>query len=505
MRLEPFQYQLEGIQALRDGFKAGKNRGLLVMLMGAGKSVLAMELMRLTSERGNRCLFLCDRRMLADQAVEVAKEQGLDAGILMANRGSNMSALCQFASKQSLLSWLKKGLIELPDFKLVVTDEAHRATSDTWLALHRRWPNAFHIGLTATPCLGNGNGLGAYYDFLIQPIKPSGLRELNRIVPVRAFAPHIPNLKGVRNGKDGDYAASGLSKVMTRANLIGDVCGWWKRLAENRPSIYFGCDVAHALAIRDEFVANGVTAEMICDETADDERKTIRENSKTGETKVVVNCDVLAEGIDWPWISCIGLVRPTKRLRRYLQNAGRGLRACEGKMDLLILDHAGCVLYHGMPDIDRDWSIDPCDNIDAKSQQKPPTKGMIRCSNCSALFSGSRTCPECGHTHVEVKTAKDYATKNGTLVEVNGGDMPQEAKKLLQQRFWGTCVGVAIKRRAKAGMAAGMFSQKFGIPPWEAGVSPLPDGRGAWQRPACDVFPGFIRGQKPSKGDSYEG
>ena len=62
------------------------------------------------------------------------------------------------------------------------------------------------------------------------------------------------------------------------------------------------------------------------------------------------------------------------------------------------------------------------------------------------------------------------------------------------QRFWGTCIGVAIKRQKSAGMAAQMFSQKFKVPPWEAGVDHLPADRDAWKRPARDVFPGFVRG-----------
>ena len=148
------------------------------MIMSAGKTITAMELMRLCSEKGKRSLFLCDRRMLVDQAVKVAREQGLEAGVLMAGRGSNWSAPCQFASKQSLESWLKRGIVELPEFDLIVVDEAHRAVSDTFMRLVKRWPRALRVGLTATACLGNGGGMGHYYDFMVQPVQPSQLREM---------------------------------------------------------------------------------------------------------------------------------------------------------------------------------------------------------------------------------------------------------------------------------------------------------------------------------------
>ncbi len=506
--LQPFDYQVQAINELREFRAAGNNRLLLCMLMGAGKTLIAMELMRLASDKGKRSLFICDRRMLADQTVERAIEQGLDCGLIMSGRGTTMKAPCQFASKQTIESWIARGRIDVPHFDMIIVDEAHRAVSSKWVELFNRWPNATFFGLTATPCLGNGDGMGAYYDKLCQPIKPSGLRAMGRIVPVRGFAPHVPDLTGVKKDKDGDYSAKSLSERMNRQNLIGDVAGWWKKIGQDRASIYFACDVAHALSIRDEFRSQCVSAEMICDETPDDERKDIAKRSESGEVKIVANCDVLSEGIDWPWISCIGLVRPTKRLRRYLQNAGRGMRSYPGKTDCIIIDHAGCVLYHGFPDVDREWPLDKRDNVDKKAQEKKKDgkePSQIQCAKCTAVFSGSRTCPECGHIHAWEKKAKDYAQSNGTLIEISSGDLPQETSKLLMQRFWAVCIGAAVKRGRKAGMAAAMFSNKFGIPPWQAKVNPLPSVSGAWQRPAMEVFPGFARTKKHQRGDAYEG
>ncbi len=493
MKLEPFDYQLDGIDKLRQGYRLHR-RGLLVMLMGAGKTILSMEIMRLISEKGTRALFINDRRMLTQQVVRVAEDQGLHAGMILAGHGIDLSAPCQFGSKQTIVSWLKNDRIQLPDFNLIVTDECHRATSEEWQKLHARWPKALHLGLTATPCLGNGSGLGAYYDFIVQPIQPSGLRERGRIVPVRAFAPHVPNLEGVKKDKDGDYSAKSLSERMTRENLVGDIVGWWQRIAQGRPSIYFACDVAHALCIRDEFRGAGIGADLICDETEDEERDDIRRRLESGEIQVVVNCDVLAEGIDWPFVSCIGIVRPTKRLRRYLQCVGRGLRAFLGKTDCIVIDHAGCVLYHGFPDTDRDWPLGADDNVDDKNQEKKTKEQQpIRCIKCSAIFSGSRTCPECGHVHIAPKLPKDYGGKAGSLIEVSHGTIDPEIAGIAYQRFWGVCIGAAIRRHQRAGVAAAMFSSKFNLPPWKAGVKPLPPHRGDWQRPARDVFPGFVR------------
>lgn len=500
-----FPYQVKAIDDIREKVRAGKRRVILCMLMGAGKTHCALEFMRRCSELGKRSLFLCDRRMLATQSLDRAREHELECGLIMSGNGTNLSAPCQFASKQTVESWIKSGRIEVPPVDLIIQDECHRAVSKKYIELFAHWPNAVRIGLTATPCLGNGDGMGAYYDAIVQPIMPSQLRAMGRTVPVRAFGAHTPDLTGVKKDKDGDYSARSLSERMNRKNLIGDVAGWWKRLGGDRPSIYFACDIAHAISIRDEVRANGVTAEMICDETPDEDRDNIRRLSESGEIKIVVNCDVLAEGIDWPWISCIGLVRPTKRLRRYLQNAGRGMRAYPGKANCIILDHSGCVTYHRFPDIDRIWPLDACDNIDRMAKEKKDSEpSTMQCVKCSAIFVGSRTCPECGHVHAFEKQAKDYAQKNGTLIEISSGDMPEETSQLLMQRFWGTCIAVAVKRNSKAGAAAGMFSSKFGIPPWQAKVNPLPSVNSAWQSPAYEVFPGYGK-RKDQHGDAWEG
>ncbi len=62
-----------------------------------------------------------------------------------------------------------------------------------------------------------------------------------------------------------------------------------------------------------------------------------------------------------------------------------------------------------------------------------------------------------------------------------------------RQRAWIKAIYTAIHRNAPAGMAAQVFQRTCKIPPWEAGVQPLPTGRGDWKRPAAEVFHQFVR------------
>lgn len=71
---------------------------------------------------------------------------------------------------------------------------------------------------------------------------------------------------------------------------------------------------------------------------------------------IITSCDIISEGTDIPRVECAIMLRPTKSLSLYLQQVGRVLRPFPGKSDAVILDHAGNVMRHGMPQEDRDWA-----------------------------------------------------------------------------------------------------------------------------------------------------
>jgi superfamily II DNA or RNA helicase len=86
-------------------------------------------------------------------------------------------------------------------------------------------------------------------------------------------------------------------------------------------------------------------------------------------------------------IDLVGLVRPTQSLTLHLQQIGRALRPKPHKA--VILDHAGNLLEHGLPDEDRLWSLDGMKR--SKSQLKT-------CPQCQAINPFKAVlCEACGH------------------------------------------------------------------------------------------------------------
>jgi len=56
------------------------------------------------------------------------------------------------------------------------------------------------------------------------------------------------------------------------------------------------------------------------------ERRRVIERFKSGDTRVLVNCDLLTQGFDAPHVRALYIARPTFSPNRYIQMVGRGLR-----------------------------------------------------------------------------------------------------------------------------------------------------------------------------------
>ena len=213
------------------------------------------------------------------------------------------------------------------------------------------------LGLTATPCRQDGKGLGEIFQALIQCPQVAELVKQGYLVRSHIYAPSSPDLTGVQVAR-GDYVEAQLAERMNTARLVGDIVEHWLRLAERRPTVCFATGVKHSLHIRDQFRRAGVCRRAPRRQHATDERDEILRARAPAMSSWSRNCMVLTEGWDCPDIGCLILARPTKSLGLFRQMVGRVLRPAPGKTDALILDHAGAIFVHGLPDDDIAWSLD---------------------------------------------------------------------------------------------------------------------------------------------------
>ena len=149
-------YQLEAVQAVQQSVKSGKERFLLEMATGTGKTLVSCAIIKmfLRLYKVNRVLFLVDRLELETQAQkefdEVLKND-FRTVIWKENQSDWKKAEIIVSTVQSFVSKNKyKKIFDHDDFDLVISDEAHRSLG----ARSRRvfeYFNGFKLGLTATP------------------------------------------------------------------------------------------------------------------------------------------------------------------------------------------------------------------------------------------------------------------------------------------------------------------------------------------------------------------
>jgi len=389
--IELRQYQVKAISDIRDAIRLKCRRMILTVSTGGGKTLSAGAIIVGAFEKGNRCLFVAHRREIVSQTVSAISRLGVTSvGVIKSgDPREDRSQPIQVASIQTLARRPKMD----PPPHLIFCDECHLSAAKSWVTyVFDMYPDAIIIGLTATPIRPDGKPLGKLYKKLIVGASYSELFAGGWLAkPLTYGTPMLPNLATVRTVA-GDFNQEDLEKAVNLGHLIGNVVDQWLRLAEGRSTIVYAVTVAHSKAICDAFTMAGVKAEHLDGNTLDEDRTAILARLESGETAVVVNCNVLVEGFDCPRVKCVVLARPTKSIVVYMQAAGRALRPWEN-VTPLILDHAGCAdRFKFCIGEDLEWSLS--DKAKPKSQL-PPHK---TCPECWAyVLSALMTCPHCQH------------------------------------------------------------------------------------------------------------
>jgi|DEB0MinimDraft_6_1074348.scaffolds.fasta_scaffold03249_7 superfamily II DNA or RNA helicase len=402
------QYQQQAIDDTRAAIRNGARAPLLVLPTGGGKTVIFATIAATAAAKGNRVLILVHRRELIHQASSKLAWVGLEHGIIAAGLPTT-DALVQIASVQTLARRLAH-MTWQPS--LIIIDEAHHATAGQWERILNHWPDAYRLGVTATPCRLDGRGLGAAFDRLVLGPSVSDLIEKEYLSKYRVFCPPmIADLSQVK-ARAGDYKIEEAEKQMVRAEVTGDAVQHYKKYANGQKAIAFALTVAHAELVSEAFNESGIAAEVIKGEMSTAERESLVERFKLGTVQVLVSVNVVSEGFDCPDASCAIILRPTKSESLYLQQVGRVLRPAEGKRHAVILDHVANVPRHGLPCDHRQWSL-----------EDKPAGGIVavkQCPECFAVFHPQPTCPVCGAdlSSGDPKDRNDKTYSDEELIEV---------------------------------------------------------------------------------------
>jgi hypothetical protein len=174
---------------------------------------------------------------------------------------------------------------------------------------------------------------------------------------------------------------------------------------------------------------------------------------------------VLTEGWDSPSMSCIVLARPTRQLGLFRQMVGRVLRPAPGKVDALVLDHAGAVFAHGFVEDPVAWALDSDKRAEnkahaARGSYRAPS--LVACPECTAVRFQGRACPACGWLPKPKAEAVDVAEGELGIVDRSRRVHPSEWLPRRRERFHAMLLYYARERGFRPGWAAHKFRERTG-------------------------------------------
>lgn len=424
-------YQQEVLDQLKSRLKDTDYPLLVNASVGAGKSLIIAELLRLIEKAGWRALCLTMNSTLIRQNAETYKAQGGHAGIFCASLG--MRDLTQpviFASPLSVRGSIKReGKFSKIPFNLIVVDECHNINVNDQSTSYMRIFNHYSllaqalghklrfVGLTGTPYRGKGHtivGDKLFFKEEVCAITAEWLIENFYLTPPIWGCPEKTlqyDFKQLKVNSLGKFNSSDLENaIQKKPRLTGQIMAEVAEIVKHRKGAFiFASSVKHCHECAD-WLPMSETA-VITGNTSDAEREYYITQARAGKIKYLVNVNVLCTGVDVPTFDTVVFVRPTESLVLYMQCLGRGLRLADGKTDCLILDYAGNLDRHG--DIDN-----PIINKAIQPRTNNDPEYCIECFNCNAMNTlmarrciGTKDDKRCDHWF-EFKECPACGTKN---------------------------------------------------------------------------------------------
>lgn len=379
----PYEHQKCAMENLDIMNKNAKYSTMIVLPTGGGKTYTAsMWLLRNALDQKKKILWIAHRQMLLDQAAESFQKFAYSEVIphipsfqyRIIPGASTHDRTIDIQPKDNLLIMSKDSIgrnlqcldvwIEGEKEIFLIVDEAHHSTAKTYRKVidyvKTKVSNVKLIGLTATPFRtadGEQGLLAKIYEDGLQGGKAVhgnigityqiGLKELinRRILSKPIFESYYTDeMYGESLGLNGwesiqrldvlpEDVAGQMADSAARNKLI--VQTYKAKEKEYGQTIVFAINVVHAIHLSALFNKEGIKSEFIVSDVKDsvtgvriskedNERKL--EEYREGKVKVLVNVNILTEGVDLPQTKTVFLARPTVSTILMTQMIGRALR-----------------------------------------------------------------------------------------------------------------------------------------------------------------------------------
>lgn len=381
-------YQQTIIENCRNAFKNGYKKLCCVLPCGAGKTAIFCYLAYLNTIKklSNRVLILLHRKELLKQTEEAFKAFQINTDQI------------DIAMIQSFKNTLKAGM---KPYSLIIIDECHHATSNSFQRVLSEYSGVPLIGFTATPARIDGKPLGEIFDRLIVGVDYSYLIENHYLVDYDYFSPDLNFNFSEWKLKSGDFDTADNAYHLDKKAIYGDIL---KYLDLSKKTIIYSPTVDYSKKLESQINEHfkSPVAREFNGKTPQNERDKIIDDFKNDKIKILINVDLIGEGFNVPRCDCVFLLRATQSLTLYIQQSGRALRADPQNPNkrASIFDFVGNIYRFGFPDAPRIWSLSSTLKNTHKHETVHDSLLIKTCPNCLRSFIPSqilpnRLCPFC--------------------------------------------------------------------------------------------------------------
>ena len=370
----PRYYQQIAINRTVEAVASGKDRLLLVMATGTGKTYTAFQIIHRLWKSGakKRILFLADRNALIDQTKRGDFKHFKDKMTVIKNRKIDKSYEVYLALYQGLsgsdedANAYKKFSKDF--FDLIVIDECHRGSAkedSAWREILNYFNKATHIGLTATPKetkeVSNIEYFGEpIYTYSLKQgiddgfLAPYRVIRVNLNVDVEGWRPDVGKKdKDGQEVEDRIYNRKDFDRNLVideRTNIVAKkVTEFLKGYDRYAKTIVFCNDIDHAERMRTALISHNSDIAIQNDKyvmqiTGDNEEgKRELDNFINPEEKfpvIATTSELMTTGVDAQTCKLIVLDSEIKSMTKFKQIVGRGTRINEdfNKLYFTILD-----------------------------------------------------------------------------------------------------------------------------------------------------------------------
>ena len=419
----PYYYQETAINNVISAIADGKERILLTLATGTGKTFIAFQIvwklfysrwnLKRDGSRRPRILFLADRNILADQAfnafsafpddalVRIKPDEIRKKGLVPTNGNIFFTIFQTFMSGPDNTPYF--GSYPKDYFDFIIVDECHRGGANdegNWRGILEYFSPAVQLGLTATPRREENRDTYEYFDepVYIYSLKegindgfltPFRVKRIKTSLDEYVYVPDDKVIEGdVEAGRvyaepDFNWTIEIKEREAERVKIL------LSEINQNEKTLIFCANQGHAALVRDlinQYKKNPdpnycqrVTAND--GELGEQHLRDFQDNDKTIPT-ILTTSQKLSTGIDARNIRNIVLMRSIKSMVEFKQIIGRGTRLFEGKYYFTIYDFVGACHHFS----DKDWDGEPEPETCETCGQKP----------CVCVKEPPNPCPVCG-------------------------------------------------------------------------------------------------------------